>query len=165
MIYSSISAYCMTALRYSNLDDRNPLTGYGCFGDHGLSYTRTYYVNTGRATSNLPSISTSASYTSTASPGSSLPGSSLPTNATLSATTSQTTTQSTSPKQTVSDSDSLQEKSNTIALAVGLSVGLTSLILSAIGVWFAYRAHKLDRLRPVIESLSKSFPFNRNISI
>jgi hypothetical protein len=164
VVYSE-SAYCLTALRYSNLDDRSPLTGYGCYTDDNPSNTRIYYIDIGTATPGLAPSSTSAPSSSPAPPGSSpSPGSSSPTNKAASATNSQTTTQSTIPKATSSESDAIQMKSNNIAIGVGLAVPLASLIISATGVWLAYRAHKLERMRPAMEILSRSLPFGRSVA-
>jgi hypothetical protein len=138
-IYQSTGAnYCLTALRYSYLDDRSPLTAYGCF-DSSYGFTRTYYIDIGTA---RPVFTTSgAPISSTTLPS---PGAASATMSSPSATIPPTT----QPSSTInSDSDSLQRASNTIALAVGLSVPLLSLLLSAIGLWVAWRNNKLEPMR------------------
>jgi hypothetical protein len=81
-----------------------------------------------------------------------------------SATTQLASTPSPTSDPSDAKANSLQEKSNTIAIAVGISIPLMSLGVSAAALWIAYRKHKLEPMKRVIESLRPSRTLSRGRS-
>ncbi|KAF2101131.1 hypothetical protein NA57DRAFT_74717 [Rhizodiscina lignyota] len=154
---SVCTGLCQTALRYSDINDQSPLSAYGCWND--VFSIRSYYVNIPAATASTTSPITSSS--TSASPSSIISTTSTPLSTFRTSTSSSSSSPlsvssqpfsksssgSATPTIQASSSGLSSNKSNDIALGVGLGVGIPSFIVAVIGVVFTIRRARYDSSR------------------